>query len=300
MDQIQEDVEISSYTFLKSFLKESVYQQIANDLTSQDISWRMIGPPDIRHYEIADEQTLPKLLRDFCDLFKSISFFQLLKKYTGLDLVPEKTKRPKMTLELQRWSSGCYTLLYDKSLLKDTSDESTRALTSDFSTSEVNPDTNKTRRELKRERTDDASPANSSDKRKIAKYHDRQSDVGMRSNKHEHSVNVDETSSSSDEMLFHSDTLDNDNEDDSASENGEFLLDVIIQFHTQDAKGTPKTEDTIDFVDPDAQEGILIQIPMQDNHLCLVYRSVMICRLHKYLNHFYDGYSYTFLCTYYE
>ncbi|KAG5334761.1 OGFD1 hydroxylase, partial [Acromyrmex charruanus] len=300
MDQIQEDVEISSYTFLKSFLKESVYQQIANDLTSQDISWRMTGPPDIRHYEIADEQTLPKLLRDFCDLFKSISFFQLLKKYTGLDLVPEKTKRPKMTLELQRWSSGCYTLLYDKSLLKDTSDESTRTLTSDFSTSEVNPDTNKTRRELKRERTDDASPVNSSDKRKVARYLDSQSDVGMHSSKHEHIVDVDETSSSSDEMLSHSGTLANDNEDDSASENGEFLLDVIIQFHTQDAKGTPKSGDTIDFVDPGAQEGILIQIPMQDNHLCLVYRSVMICRLHKYLNHFYDGYSYTFLCTYYE
>ncbi|KAG5343182.1 OGFD1 hydroxylase, partial [Acromyrmex heyeri] len=300
MDQIQEDVEISSYTFLKSFLKESVYQQIANDLTSQDINWRMTGPPDIRHYEIADEQTLPKLLRDFCDLFKSISFFQLLKKYTGLDLVPEKTKRPKMTLELQRWSSGCYTLLYDKSLLKDTSDESTRTLTSDFSTSEVNPDTNKTRRELKRERTDDASPVNSSDKRKVARYLDSQSDVGMHSSKHEHIVDVDETSSSSDEMLSHSGTLANNNEDDSASENGEFLLDVIIQFHTQDAKGTPKSGDTIDFVDPGAQEGILIQIPMQDNHLCLVYRSVMICRLHKYLNHFYDGYSYTFLCTYYE
>lgn len=300
MDQIQEDVEISSHTFLKSFLKESVYQQITNDLTSQDINWRMIGPPDIRHYEIADEQTLPKLLRDFCDLFKSISFFQLLKKYTGLDLVPEKTKRPKMTLELQRWSSGCYTLLYDKSLLINTSDESTRALTSDFSTSEVNLDTNKTRRELKRERTDDASLANSSDKRKIARYLDSQSDVGVHSSKHKHSVDVDKTSSSSDEMLSHSGTLVSDSEDDSTGENGEFLLDVIIQFHTKDAKGMPKTRDTIDFVDPGVQEGILIQIPMQDNHLCLVYRSVMICRLHKYLNHFYDGYSYTFVCTYYE
>ncbi|KYN42296.1 2-oxoglutarate and iron-dependent oxygenase domain-containing protein 1 [Trachymyrmex septentrionalis] len=298
MDQIQEDVEISSYTFLKSFLKKSVYQQIANDIRSQDISWRMIGPPDICHYEIADEQTLPKLLRDFCDLFKSISFFQLLKKYTGLDLVPEKTKRPKMTLELQRWSSGCYTLLYDKSLLKDTSDESTLALTSDFSTNEINLDTNNTRRELKRERTDGASPVNSSDKRKVARYRDSQSDVGVHSGKHENSVDVDETSSSSDDIF--NGTLVNDSEDDSASENGEFLLDVIIQFHTQDAKGTPKTEDTIDFVNPGAQEGVLIQIPMQDNHLCLVYRSVMICRLHKYLNHFYDGYSYTFICTYYE
>ncbi|KYN04103.1 PREDICTED: prolyl 3-hydroxylase OGFOD1 [Cyphomyrmex costatus] len=301
IEQIQEDVEMTSYTFLKNFLKESVYQQIANDLTSQDINWRMIGPADIRHYEIADEQTLPKPLKDICDLFKSISFFQLLKKYTGLDLVPEKTKKPKMTLELQRWSSGCYTLLYDKSLLKDTSDDLTQALISDFSTSEVNPDTNKTRQELKRGRIDDLpSPGNSSDKRKIARYLDSQSDVGTHSSKHEHSVDVDETSSSSDEKLSRSDTLANDSEDDCASENGEFLLDVIIQFHTQDVKGTLKTEETMDFVDPGAEEGIMIEIPMQDNHLCLVYRSAMVCRLQKYLNHFYDGYSYTFICTYHE
>jgi len=316
MEQIQEDVEISSYTFLKDFLKESVYRQIANGLTSKDISWRMIGPPDIRRYEIADEQTLPKLLKDFCDLFKSVSFFKLLKKYTGLDLVPEKTKRPKMTLELQRWSWSCYTLLYDKSLLRDTSDELMkadddvsvddtaaimRASTSDFSIDEINLNTNETRRELKRKQIDDSVSSENSDKKKMIRHFDTQSDVSMQfSSKHEHSKDVDETSSSPDEKWSRSGTPISDSEDDSTSKNGEFLLDVIIQFHTEDTQGIPKTEDTIDFVDPGEQEGTLIQIPTRDNHLCLVYRSLMICRLQKYLNHFYDGYSYTFICTYYE
>ncbi|XP_011160258.1 prolyl 3-hydroxylase OGFOD1 [Solenopsis invicta] len=323
IQQIQKDVEMSSYTFLKGFLKESTYQQIASDLTSPDISWRTIGPPDMHRYEIADEQTLPKLVKDFCGLFKSVSFFQLLEKYTGLDLMPKKTKRPKMTLELQRWSSGCYTLLYDRSLLKDTSDESktdrsnnyakvdedtapaARASTSDFSTGKTDLAANEMRRELKRERVDDSSsddppsPANSPDKKKVARYLDRQSDVGM-SSKHKHGTDVSETSSSENEKLSRSGTPTSDSEDDSASKDDEFLLDVIIQFHTQDAKGIPKTGDTIDFVDPCEQEGILIQVPIRDNHLCLVYRSFMICRLHKYLNHLYDGYSYTFICTYYE
>lgn len=317
MEQIQEDVEMLSYTFLKGFLKESMYQQIANNLTSRDISWRMIGPPDIRHYEIADEQTLPKLLKDFCDLFKSISFFRLLKEYTGLDLVPEETKGPKMTLELQRWSSGCYTLLYDRSLLEDTSEESikidrfdddvyiddaaTSASTSGFSNSKTNLDTNEMRRELKRERIDDSpSPMNSPDKKKVARCLESQSDLSMQfSSKHEGGTE-DEIFSSSDEKLSRSGTPVSDSENDCAGKNGEFLLDVIIQFHAEDAKGIPKTGDTIDFVDPGEQEGILIQIPTRDNHLCLVYRSSMISRLQKYLNHFYDGYSYTFVCTYYE
>lgn len=311
MEQIQEDVEMSSYTFLKDFLKESVYQQIANNLISKDISWRMIGPPDIRHYEIADEQTLPKLLKDFCDLFKSISFFQLLKEYTGLDLVPEETKKPKMTLELQRWSSGCYTLLYDRSLLEDISNESRKidrfddvnidaTVVSSFSTNESNLDTNESRRELKRERIDDSpSPTNSPDKKKVTRYLESQSDVGMQFLR-KHGLDVGEISSSSDEKLSRSDTPVSDSENDCASKNSEFLLDVIIQFHSEDAKGIPKTEDTIDFVDSGEQEGILIQIPTRDNHLCLVYRSFTISRLQKYLNHFYDGYSYVFVCTYYE
>lgn len=316
--QIQVEVQIQSYTLLKDFLKEPMYQQIANDLTSRDISWRMIGPPNVRHYEVADEQTLPKLLKDFCELFKSISFFQLLNEYTGLDLVPEENNRPKMTLELQRWSAGCYTLLYDESLLMDTSNESIKtdqfdkdisvddvaapihASTSDISTNL----SNETCRELKRKWIDAPHlPKSIPISKKVPRLASKSEDLLTRiivdkqlacSNEHEHDIDLEtDTSSSSSSTIRSVSSYSNESPSD-------FLLEVMIQFHVQDAKGMQKTKDSIDFVDPSDEEGILVQVPTYDNHLCLVYRSLAICRLQKYLNHLYDGYSYTFICTYHE
>lgn len=312
MDQIHENVMKEPYTFLENFLKESIFKQIANDLTSQDISWQMIGPADIRHYEIADEQTLPKLLKDFYNLFKSISFFQLLRKYTGLDLVPdEKTMKPKMTIELQRWSAGCYTLLYDKSLLKDSSDDvKTPQLDDDVNiTASAGASTSKSSTErilntsqLKRKRLGSSCPTvtNLSHK-KVTKYLDTQSDVSTQSLSKdlEHDADASKTSSLQDEELSPSDTSASDSENDSINKE-EYTLDLIIQFHTENEQGVPKTGDTIDFIDPSQEQGTLIQIPTLDNHICLVYRSLMVYRLQQYLNHLYEGYSYNLICSYYE
>ncbi|KAG7189146.1 hypothetical protein KM043_008714 [Ampulex compressa] len=119
--EIQQDVEQESFAFLSNFLKGEVYEELVTDLTRDTISWRRVGPADIRNYEVANEETLPKRLGDFYNTFKSISIFQLLKNYTELDLVPEKEgMNPKMTIELQRWSKGCYTLICDKSTSNET------------------------------------------------------------------------------------------------------------------------------------------------------------------------------------
>lgn len=312
MDQIHEKFLKTSYVFLEDFLKESVYKQIMNDLTSQDISWQMIGPADIRHYEIADEQTLPKLLKDFYNLFKSISFFQLLWKYTELDLVPDKkTMRPKMTIELQRWSAGCYTLLYDKLLLNDSEDKipqlddntSTKA-SAGASTSKSTTESILDASQSKRKRIDTFCPTmtSSSGKKKVTKYLDTQSDVSTESPSKDPGYEADESESPSpqDEELSPDGilgTLGSDSEND--SDNDEYKLDIIMQFHTLNNQG-PKTGNTIDFIDPSQQQGTLIQIPPLDNHLCLVYRSLMVSRLQQYLNHLYDGYSYSLICSYYE
>ncbi|XP_072767047.1 prolyl 3-hydroxylase OGFOD1 [Anoplolepis gracilipes] len=307
MDQIHKNVMKDPFTFLENFLKESMYKQIVNDLMSQDIRWQMVGPADIRHYEVADEQTLPKVLKDFYNLFKSISFFQLLWKYTGLDLVPdEKTMRPKMTIELQRWSAGCYTLLYDKSQLKDSLDDAVQTPSLDNNTSTTaspGASTSKSSTEsilntnqLKRKKADSScsTTTSSSHKKKATKYPDTQSDISSHSLKKDLGHDADETSLLQDEDSSPSDTSDSDDE------NGENTLDVIIQFHTINDEGVPKTGDTIDFIDPNQEQGTLIQIPMLDNHLCLVYRSLTVCRLQQYLNHLYDGYSYSLICSYYE
>lgn len=313
MDQIHENVMKEPYTFLEDFLRESIYKQIVNDLTSQDISWQTVGPADIRHYEIADEQTLPKLLKDFYNLFKSISFFQLLWKYTGLDLMPdEKTMRPKMTIELQRWSAGCYTLLYNKSLLKDGSDDAVKpaqlgdntsiTASAGASTSKSSTESILNTSQLKRKRVGSSCPTmtNLSHKNKVTKYLDNQSDVSTQSPSKDpgHDADVSETSSLQDEESS-SGTSASDSENDSIN-NDEYTLDVIMQFHTVNDQGVPKTGDTIDFIDPNREQGTLVQIPALDNHLCLVYRSLMVCRLQQYLNYLYDGYSYSLICSYYE
>lgn len=114
--EIQQDMEQESFAFLANFLREDIYEKLAADLSSDAIVWQKIGPADIRNYEVAKEDTLPELLKEFYNMFKSISMFQLLKDYTELDFVPEKeTMNPKMIIEFQRWSKGCYTLISDKS-----------------------------------------------------------------------------------------------------------------------------------------------------------------------------------------
>lgn len=115
--EIQRDVEQESFAFLSNFLKNDVYEKLLSDLSSDSVTWRRAGPADVRNYEIANEDSLSGLLKDFYNLFKTISIFQLLKDYTELDLVAEReSMNPRMTIELQRWSKGCYTLICDKSV----------------------------------------------------------------------------------------------------------------------------------------------------------------------------------------
>ncbi|XP_043515518.1 prolyl 3-hydroxylase OGFOD1 isoform X2 [Frieseomelitta varia] len=116
--QIHEDVERNSYTFLSDYLKDEIYATLRTDLASDSIVWKKVGPADIRNYEVADEETLPDVLKKFYNMFKSTTMFQLLKDYTELDLVvsEEEVTKPRMQIELQRWTSGCYTLICDKLL----------------------------------------------------------------------------------------------------------------------------------------------------------------------------------------
>ena len=119
--EIQQDMEQESFAFLSNFLIADVYAKLAADLSSDSIVWQKVGPADIRNYEVARVESLPELLKEFYDMFKSISMFQLLKDYTELDLIPEKeSMNPKMVIELQRWSKGCYTLISDRSTSSDT------------------------------------------------------------------------------------------------------------------------------------------------------------------------------------
>ncbi|XP_076241230.1 prolyl 3-hydroxylase sud1 [Calliopsis andreniformis] len=343
--EIQQDMEQESFAFLSNFLKEDIYEKLATDLSSDAIVWQKVGPADIRNYEIAKEETLPELLKEFYNMFKSISMFQLLKDYTELDLVPQKeSMNPKMIIELQRWSKGCYTLISDRSVSDSDLPMSEKKCTSNgcVSQSEEGPESGSDAL-----RTN--SKANSDCPEKSLSITDiKNAKSGCNtpiSNKEEEDIDEEEilkkmlkgksprskkknlfqqASSSKMETLspqkiislmdsdnsdesdigdYLSDPLDcslecSDQEEDiddaNTSESG--ALDVIIQFQT----GHVPEEDTIDYVDPKEQEGALIHVPAKNNHLCLVYKTLGTCRVHKYVNHYCTDYFYNLICTYYE
>ncbi|XP_035732109.1 prolyl 3-hydroxylase OGFOD1-like isoform X1 [Vespa mandarinia] len=444
IDDIQKEVEVESYAFLSSFFIEDVYNKLSAEITSESISWEKVGPADVRNYEVADENTLPALLKSFCDIFKSKIIFRLLRNYTELDLVSMKPDmKPKMTMELQRWSQGSYTLITDRlknksneeenqmeEKVSDTKNKSKKSLdgkeikekelmesftstdskcsiqstsdnknsfksknsismefNNDNKSSKNNKDSTskqfinttksyKTNKDSKSKRSDNKSKK-STDSSKKETYksenlesskssEDSQSTRCSCSNKiigttcrycstlfsdkeyediEEEEVpklkkkkykkvrpkNVESQTSSSGlenspssfyDILDRSDSdevsdigdylsdpsdydMESQNEmmeeeeeedEDEEEEDEEGTLDVIVQFHTANLS----QEQTIDYVHPNEKEGSLIHIPPKDNHLCLIYKTLSVSRVHKYINQYCKGYFYNLVCTYCE
>ncbi|CAL7950660.1 unnamed protein product [Xylocopa violacea] len=340
--EIHRDMEEESFAFLSDFLRDDIYEKLATDLTSDAIVWKKVGPADSRNYEVAEEEGLPELLKNFCNMFKSITMFQLLKDYTELDLVPEKeTMKPKMVLELQRWSSGCYTLMCDKSANESvllTSDQKSNSNGCVSQSDETQEDGSET---LSKTSKEDQEKSTSRSEHKIM---ESGCNTPM-STKGDEDIDEDEilrkilkaksprskkknflqqsTSSKLDSLSPQKSARILDTDDSDVSDIGDYLsdpldcslecsdqeeeiddantsepgtLDVIIQFNTSHVS----EDDTIDYVDPKEQEGALIHVPAKDNHLCLVYKALGTCRVHKYVNHYCTDYFYNLICTYYE
>ncbi|XP_020290416.1 prolyl 3-hydroxylase OGFOD1 [Pseudomyrmex gracilis] len=389
---IHKNVEQQSYILIPTFVKPSVFEMLTNAIQAEDITWRLVGPPNLRTYEIADEETLPLCLKLFLNMFKSKSFFRLLTKYTGLSLMPDQQAvRPTMTIELQRWSKGCYTLLCDTRKLASSDSDSRLARPSDDDTSlrsttnttsstdvaslsrsdaKISP-TNRNKKSISSPSSDgtfgkvakysdspsdetsltnttnvtsltnttnvtsstDVASSSKSDAKssqtnrnkrtirtspsdgiceKVAKYSDSQKNVitsSSSTNKDaeltkESSPEVlssdDSRSTSIDDYLSSDMELSNGSSDDYTSDsddsNAEYVLDVILQFHNKCSRKLS----TFDYVDPNNENGVFIQVPQKDNHLLIVYRQTRVYRFHPYINHLFDGYFYNLVCTYRE
>ncbi|XP_053978545.1 prolyl 3-hydroxylase OGFOD1 [Hylaeus volcanicus] len=338
--EIQQDVEQESFAFLSNFLREDIYEKLSSDLSSTVIVWQKVGPADIRNYEVAKEETLPELLKQFYNTFKSVSMFQLLKDYTELDLVPDKeTIKPKMTIELQRWSKGCYTLISDKSALpmsekKSSSNGCTNQNEEGQEDSSDIPRTSKSGKSLQEKISSDDKSAESGCDTPLSNKEDEEIDEdeilkkilkgkSPRSKK----KNLSQQSSSSKLETLSPQKLGRllDTDDSDVSDIGDYLSDPLDcslecsdQEDQEDIEDTNVSEpgaldviiqfhtnhvpedDTIDYVDPKEQEGALIHVPAKNNHLCLVYKTLGTCRLQKYVNHYCKDYFYNLICTYYE
>ncbi|XP_031784915.1 prolyl 3-hydroxylase OGFOD1 [Nasonia vitripennis] len=377
--EIQEDVEQKSCAFLQGFLNNDIYSTLCEELESDSIKWKRVGPANVRNYEIAEEDSLPETLADFYKLFKSITICQLLKNYTELELVPEnELMNPKMTIELQRWTKGCYTLVNDRHTYQDDAPATIDEIEPDPSQTdtpatidEIEPDPNQadtidvaldapsssktpTRpsnyteesslsdKKLS-EDTGCNTPPSSQDgddeeedeveakKRKIKNKSPRGegkrpmvqqsssseaetiSETQQEQQKQIHLRNLDtDDSDVSDIGDYLSDPLDRSDEEEqpeeeasaeeqpeeeaSVEEQEPGSLDLVIQFHTSSLSKIQ----TIDYVDLREEEGALISVPPKDNHLCLVYKTLGTCRVHKFINHYFKGAFYNLVCTYYE
>lgn len=110
---INKQIEKNSEISLEKFFDDDFYDNVSNELQKVDDScWKMIGPPNRRHYEICDESNFTENIQKLFELFKSKNMFELMKKYTELELVPGDGAAPSMRFELQRWKSGSYSVRY--------------------------------------------------------------------------------------------------------------------------------------------------------------------------------------------
>lgn len=112
--EIQSQIEDNSEIKLGKFFSEELVSEVLNELKSVE-SWKVKGPAISQHYEYLDLTNLDNSssLTKFVDIFKSKEFIKLLHEYTELDIYGPKTKSPQLILELQKWSTGCYSILGD-------------------------------------------------------------------------------------------------------------------------------------------------------------------------------------------
>lgn len=117
---IQQTIEENSETSLSEFLMQDFFKSVENELISfgnEKFKWIMKGPSNQQSYEILDLASVGKrsAIKQLVNLFMSTEIMKLLYEYTELDLYGSNAKKPNVSLELQRWKGGCYTLLGDPS-----------------------------------------------------------------------------------------------------------------------------------------------------------------------------------------
>lgn len=125
---IQKHIEENSEISLRSFFKKESFNEILQTLKDEgnnkyflftysiftlkilDICWVKVGPPNRYCYDVMDTKNVPHTIERFISLFQSTKMFNLLHKYTDLDLA---CTNASMKFELQKWTPGCYSVSYN-------------------------------------------------------------------------------------------------------------------------------------------------------------------------------------------
>lgn len=114
---IQRHIEERSEASLEAFLIRDFYDLLVNEFNENpSLSWELEGPANQRKFEtlrLNTNATNPP--KDLYKLFRSKSMFTLLHEYTELDFDGSDVKQPTCSIQICRFTQGCYTLLGDSS-----------------------------------------------------------------------------------------------------------------------------------------------------------------------------------------
>jgi len=115
IQDFRDHVTEESFLMLSNFLCPKFYKQCFKSLKDKSIKWNMVGPANRRKYEIADVESLSDESDTLMSLMRSPLFIHYLRNLTGLSIAPLSHCDPgsKLTLELQRWKPGYYTMATD-------------------------------------------------------------------------------------------------------------------------------------------------------------------------------------------
>lgn len=119
--RIQNHIEDKSEASLEQFLIGDIYDVLLDAFcNNHELEWILEGPANQRKYEtlrLTPHSTGPP--KDLHTLFSSKSMFSLLAQYTDLDFVEPNAKSPKCSVQICRFTQGCYTLLGDSSTFSE-------------------------------------------------------------------------------------------------------------------------------------------------------------------------------------
>lgn len=114
---IQRHIEQRSEASLESFLIEEFYDVLVTEFKDNSgMEWVLEGPANQRKFEslaLGEYNACPAW--DLLDLFRSEEMFQLLHEYTELDFAGSGAGEPSCSIQICRFTQGCYTLLGDSS-----------------------------------------------------------------------------------------------------------------------------------------------------------------------------------------
>lgn len=109
---IQRHIEETSEASLENFLKSNVFEMIENELKQNEkLIWQMQGPANHKKYESLQLTNLDGPIKEFVSFLSSQEMCKLLYEYTELDLYGVNAIVPTLSIEIQRWSAGSYTIL---------------------------------------------------------------------------------------------------------------------------------------------------------------------------------------------